>query len=126
MNHYVSNSLVFFVLSESNANVNVQTTQVLRCMMCHAFDNCIGSHSSIKSQKNFLSCNFEHNTISMKKHVAHEHGPKLLKYVVHNNVLKNTTRKREKTKNRAFVTPFTIRIFFETMRLCKKSHFIHM
>jgi hypothetical protein len=62
----------------------------------------------------------------MKKHVAHEHGPKLLKYVVHNNVLKNTTRKREKTKNRAFVTPFTIRIFFETMRLCKKSHFIHM
>jgi hypothetical protein len=116
MNHYVSNSLVFFMLSESNANINVQATQVLRCMICHTFDNSIGSHSSTKSQKNFLSHNLEHSTISMKKHVAHEHGPKLLKYVVHKNVLKNTTHKRKKTKHRASITPSAITIFLGTMR----------
>jgi hypothetical protein len=96
------------VLSESNANVDVQTTQVLRCMMCHAFDNSTSSHSSTKSQKNFLSYNFEHSTISMKKHVAHEHGQFFLKYVVHKNVFKNTTCKWKKTKHRASITPLAI------------------
>jgi hypothetical protein len=87
----------FFVLSESNANIDVQATQVLKSiMMRHTFDNSIGSHSSTKFGKNFLSYNLEHSIISMKKHVVHERGPKLLKYVVHKNVLGNTICKWQK------------------------------
>jgi hypothetical protein len=39
----------FFVLSESSIKVDVQAMQVMRCVMCHYFDNSASSHSSAKS-----------------------------------------------------------------------------
>jgi hypothetical protein len=41
----------------------------------------------------------------MKKHITNEHGLNLVKYMVHKTNLENTdNNKRQKCKNRAFVT----------------------
>jgi hypothetical protein len=39
----------FFVLIESNVKFDVQAPQVMRCVMCHYFDNSTSSHNSYKS-----------------------------------------------------------------------------
>jgi hypothetical protein len=81
------------VLNESSTKVNVQAMQVMRRVMCHSSNNFASSHTSTKFQKGFLSYNLEHGIISMKKHVACEHGPILLKYVANRNALENTIGK---------------------------------
>jgi hypothetical protein len=68
----------------------------LNCMMCHTFDYSIGIHRSTKSWKNFLSYSLERSINSKKNMLFMKHGPKLLNYVTHKNVLGNTTCKWEK------------------------------
>ncbi len=68
----------------------------------------------------FLFYNPKHGITSMNKHVIHEHGLKLLKDVVHMSALKNSTSIWQKTKHKAFITPFTITKFFFNLKLYKK------
>jgi hypothetical protein len=52
--------------------------------MCHFKKNSnASSQSSTKSQKGFITYNFEHDIIAMKKHVTNECGPNLMNYMVH-------------------------------------------
>jgi cysteine synthase len=72
------------VLNNSNAKVDVQGVQPMRCVMCHSFKNSnASSQSSTKFQKGFITYNLEHGIMAMNKHVTNEHGLNLVKYTVH-------------------------------------------
>jgi hypothetical protein len=45
---YIRFRWFFFGLIESNVKVDVQATQVMKCVMSHYFDNSTSSHSSSK------------------------------------------------------------------------------
>jgi hypothetical protein len=52
--------------------------------------------------------------MTMKKHAINEHGPNLVKYMVHEIDLEGIdSNKRQKCKSRAFVTLITIINFLE-------------
>jgi hypothetical protein len=63
----------------------------------------------------------------MKKHVTNEHGPNLVKCIVHKTSLEGRdSSKRQKRKSRAFIMPTSIIIFFGGVKFYKKSNPIQM
>jgi hypothetical protein len=77
------------VLNDNNAKVNVQGVQLMRWVMCYFSKNSYASsQSSTKSRKGFITYNPKHGIMAMKKHVTNEHGPNLVKYIVHKISLK--------------------------------------
>jgi len=63
----------------------------------------------------------------MKKHAINEHGPYLVKYIMHKIDLKGgDNNKRHKCRSRASVTLTTITNFFGDVRPYKKSNTIQM
>ncbi len=65
--------------------------------------------------------------MAMNKHVTNEHGLDLVKYTMHKISLEGKDSiKRQKCKNKTFVTPIAIINFFGGMRPYKKSNPIQM
>jgi hypothetical protein len=77
------------VLNDSNTTVDVQGVQLMKSMMCHSFENSNANfQNSTKSLKGFIIYNLENGIMAMKNHVTNEHGPNLVKYMVHKIGLK--------------------------------------
>ncbi len=62
------------MLNNNTTKVDVKGVQLMRCVMCHSFENSSSLQSPIKSRKGFVTYNPKHGITSMHKHVVNEHS----------------------------------------------------
>ncbi len=73
------------MLNNNIVEVDMQGVQLMKCAMCHSFENSSSLQSSTKFRKGFVTYNHKHGITSMQKHVANEHSLDLQKFLLHKN-----------------------------------------